>query len=52
MFPVVPSCGVERKKSILSIMKRIQLTNKRMIYHIRLAENDYKVFAKEYKQGQ
>ena len=52
MFPVIPSCGTERKKFIENILKKLQGTNKRLRYQIRLGDADFKIFVKDYKLGE
>ena len=52
MFPVIPSCGTDRKKFIENLLKKLQTTNKKLRYQIRLGDADFKIFVKEYNKGE
>ena len=52
MFPVIPNCGLDRKKSMENVLKKIQELNSSFRYQIRLGEKDFKVFAKYYTKGE
>ena len=52
MFPVIPPCGTERKKSLETNMKSLQGTNLKLRYQIRLGEHDFCIFLKEYIKGE
>ena len=52
MFPVIPPCGSERKKHLEATLKRLQSTNPRLRYQIRLGECDFRIFLKDYVKGE
>ena len=52
IFPVIPSCGIDRKKAIEKVLKEVQRYNSIIRYQIRLGERDFKVFMKTYIKGE
>ena len=52
MFPVVPICGIDRKKEIERLLKQVKQLNSKVRCQIRLGERDFKVFMKIYNEGE
>ena len=52
IFPVIPSCGIDRKKAIERVLKEVQKFNSNIRYQIRLGERDFKIFMKVYIKGE